>query len=76
MQIAKIRIASQYRSSARWTESRNLIKLTHVERTRGGDKEKGFQKGRTLRGGAAHLLWFSSFVRSGKAAALEEVSNQ
>ena len=37
--------------SERWTESRNSIKPTHVERTRGGDKEKGFQKGRTLRGG-------------------------
>ena len=44
-------INSPHLSSARWTESRNSIKLTHVERTRGGDKEKGFQKGRTLRGG-------------------------
>ena len=51
MQTAKVRITSPYRSSARWTESRNPINFSHVERTRGGDKEKGFQKGRTLRGG-------------------------
>ena len=52
----KFRISSPYRSSERWTESRNSIKPTHVERTRGGDKEKGFQKGRTLRGGRSPPL--------------------
>ena len=35
MQIAKVRITSPYQFSARWTESRNPIKPTHVERTRG-----------------------------------------
>ena len=42
----------------------------------GGDKERGFQKGRTLRGGRSHPLVVLIFCRSGKAAALEEVSNQ
>ena len=42
----------------------------------GGDKEKGFQKGRTLRGGRSHPLVVLLFCRSGFAAAMEEVSNQ
>ena len=42
----------------------------------GGDKEKGFQKGRTLRGGRSPPLVVLLFCRSGKAAALEEVSKQ
>ena len=56
MQKEKFRISSPSRSSARWTESINPIKPAHVERTRGGDKEKGFQKGRTLRGGRSQPL--------------------
>ena len=76
MQTAKVRISSPYRPSARWTESRDTIKPTHVEQTRGGDKEKGFQKGRTLRGGRSPPLVVLLFCRSGKAAALEEVSKQ
>ncbi len=77
MQIAKVRITSPYRLSARWTESRNPIKPACVERT-GGEIRKGdFKRGEPQEeGGAAHLLWISSFVRSGKAAALEEVSKQ
>ena len=42
----------------------------------GGDKEKGFQKGRTLRGGRSPPLVGLLFCRSGKAAALEEVSGR
>ena len=72
----KFIINSPHRSSARWTESRNTIKPAHVERTRGGDKERGFQKGRTLRGGRSPPLVVLLFCRSGKAAALEEVSKQ
>ena len=77
MQIEKVRITSPYRSSARWTESRNTIKPTHVERTRREIRKGDFKRGEPQEeGGAAHLLWISSFVRSGKAAALEEVSGQ
>ena len=41
MQTAKDRITSPYRSSERWTESRNPIKPTHVERIRKRDFKRG-----------------------------------
>ena len=67
----KFIINSPHRSSARWTESRNTIKPAHVERTRGGDKERGFQKGRTLRGGRSPPLVVLLFCRSGICRCLE-----
>ena len=54
----KSRINSQYRSSARWTESRYSIKPTHVERTRGEIRKRDFKRGDRRAAGVTLVLTY------------------
>ena len=78
MQIAKIKSPDYLTTPIlRALDRKQKFDKTYPRGTNpGGDKEKGFQKGRTLRGGRSPPLVVLLFCRSGKAAALEEVSGR
>ena len=64
MQTAKDRITSPYRSSERWTESRNSKKTTHVERTRGEIRKRDFKRGDRRAAGVTLVLAYVLEMRN------------